>query len=33
VTKLDLLAQSLADAHDILDGLTKRNLKLTSSAA
>jgi DNA invertase Pin-like site-specific DNA recombinase len=33
VTRLDRLARSLPDARDILDGLTKRNVKLTSSAA
>ena len=33
VTKLDRLARSLPDARDLLDGLTKRNVKLTSSAA
>jgi hypothetical protein len=32
VTKLDRLARS-PDARDILDGLTKRNVKLTFSAA
>jgi DNA invertase Pin-like site-specific DNA recombinase len=33
VTKLDRLVRSLPDAPDILDELTKRNVKLTSSAA
>ena len=33
MTKLDRLARSLPDARDLLDGLTKRNVKLTSSAA
>jgi DNA invertase Pin-like site-specific DNA recombinase len=33
VTKLGRLARSLPDAPDLLDGLTKRNVKLTSSAA
>jgi DNA invertase Pin-like site-specific DNA recombinase len=29
VTKLDRLARSLSDARDILDELTKRNVKLS----
>ena len=33
VTKLYRLARSLPGARDILDGLPKRNVKLTSSAA
>jgi hypothetical protein len=33
LTKLYRLAQSLPDARDVLDGLTKRNVQLTSSAA
>jgi DNA invertase Pin-like site-specific DNA recombinase len=33
VTKLDRLARSLTDARDILDELTKRNVKLSLPAA